>query len=259
VRIGSLTAPAGTAATVRLEATDVPAPGLGKVTIDVTYDPSILSLADCAEDPNGLLDAAVCYLAHRSDVVGFTGIRATPGAIGTLPLADITFEVVGTPGQCSDLHVVVVTFTDPDGGSITAPATDGEICVASAPASVLSGDTRPDLRMSVFPVSLDRGHRVFVSEVAACGQQFSGASQGSVALAQGWNAVCYSGATTDVDIATAGISDQISVIYALQADQSWERHVPGRPELSAVTRCSRLGALLVLVAQEGGVTWVFSP
>ena len=164
MRIGSLTAPAGTAATVRLEATDVPAPGLGAVTIDVTYDPSILSPADCAEDPNGLLDVALCNLAHRPNVVRFTGIRTTPGAMGTLPLADITFEVVGTPGQCSDLHVVVVTFTDPDGGSITATATDGEICVAAAPPSVLAGSTRRDLPMSVFPGSLDRGLRVFVSE-----------------------------------------------------------------------------------------------
>jgi hypothetical protein len=100
---------------------------------------------------------------------------------------------------------------------------------------------------------------VLASEAATWGQQFSGASQGSVALAQGWNAVCYSGATADIDTATAGISDQISVIYALEADQSWERYILGRPDVSEITQCQRLSALLVLVTQEGGATWVFGP
>ena len=100
---------------------------------------------------------------------------------------------------------------------------------------------------------------VLASEAVTWNQQFSGASQGSAVLAQGWNAVCYSGATKDMDTATAAISGQISVIYALKADQSWQRYVPGRPDVSGMTQCERLYALLVLVAQEGGATWVFSP
>jgi hypothetical protein len=100
---------------------------------------------------------------------------------------------------------------------------------------------------------------VLASAATTWNQQFSGASQGSVALAQGWNSVCYGGATKDMDTATAGISGQIGVIYALQSDQTWGRYVPGRPDFSDLTQCVRLEALLVLVTQEGGVTWVFSP
>jgi len=110
-------------------------------------------------------------------------------------------------------------------------------------------------------VTLDPYDQVLIlmSEPATWNQQFSGESQGSVVLAQGWNGVCYSGATTDMDTATAGISGQIGVIYALEADQSWERYVPGRPGVSDMTQCERLYALLVLVTQEGGVQWVFDP
>ena len=100
---------------------------------------------------------------------------------------------------------------------------------------------------------------VLTSEAATWSQQFSGVSQGSAALSQGWNGVCYSGDTAGMDTATAGISGQISVIYALEADQTWARYVPGRPDVSDMVQCERLYALLVLVTQEGGATWVFNP
>ena len=100
---------------------------------------------------------------------------------------------------------------------------------------------------------------VLASEAVTWNQQFSGDSHGSAVLAQGWNAVCYGGDTTDMDTATAGISGQISVIYALEADQSWERYVPGRPEVSDMTQCDRLYALLVLVTEEDGAIWIFNP
>jgi hypothetical protein len=100
---------------------------------------------------------------------------------------------------------------------------------------------------------------VLASEAATWSQQFSGASHGSAVLAQGLNAVCYGGATTDMDTATAGISGEVGVIYALEADHTWGRYVPGRPEVSDLVQCERLYALVVLVTKEGGVTWVFNP
>jgi hypothetical protein len=136
VRIGSAAVPSGQA-TVRLEAIGVPAPGLGAATIDVNYDPSVVSPVSCAKDPNGLFDMILCNLAYQPNVVRFTALRATAGATGTLPLADITFRIVGAAGQCSDLDVVVVTFTDPDGSPITTTDGDGQICVAMAGASTL--------------------------------------------------------------------------------------------------------------------------
>ena len=100
---------------------------------------------------------------------------------------------------------------------------------------------------------------VLASEAVTWNHRFSGASQGSVALAQGWNSICYSGATKDIQAAVASIAEQVAVVYALQADQSWSRYVPGRLDVSTLTQAARLAALLVLVTQEGGATWVFTP
>jgi hypothetical protein len=124
-------------ATVRLEAIDIPAPGLGAATIDVSYDHSVISPVSCAKDPNGLFDMTLCNLAYQPNVVRFSALRTTTGATGTLPLADITFGIVGTTGQCSDLDVVVVTFTDPEGTAITTTDEDGQICVAMVGAFAL--------------------------------------------------------------------------------------------------------------------------
>jgi hypothetical protein len=100
---------------------------------------------------------------------------------------------------------------------------------------------------------------VLGSEATTWNQQFSGASQGSVALAQGWNSICYSGATKDVEAAVAGITEQVAVVYALQADQSWGHYAPDKPDVSTLTQVARVEALLVLITQEGGTTWVFDP
>jgi len=115
----------------------VPAPGLGAATIDVSYDPGVISPVSCAKDPNGLFDMALCNLAYQPNVVRFSALRTTTGATGTLPLADITFQIVGATGECSDLDVVVVTFTDPEGTAITTTDEDGQICVAMVGTSAL--------------------------------------------------------------------------------------------------------------------------
>jgi hypothetical protein len=100
---------------------------------------------------------------------------------------------------------------------------------------------------------------VLASQAVTWSHQFAGTSQGSAVLGQGWNGVCYSGATKDVDAATEGISGQLGVVYALQKDQTWERFVPGRPDVSDMNQCVRLDALLVMVTEAEGATWTFDP
>jgi hypothetical protein len=62
-----------------------------------------------------------------------------------------------------------------------------------------------------------------------------------------------------MESAIAAISEEVGAIYALQANQTWGRYVPGRPDISNLTQAARLDALLVLVAQQGTTTWVFHP
>ncbi len=100
---------------------------------------------------------------------------------------------------------------------------------------------------------------VLASGTATWNHEFGGTSHGSAVLAQGWNGVCYSGATMDVDSAMVGISGLVHVVYALQCDQTWGRYVPGRPDLSDLTQAARLDAFLVLVTLESEATWEFGP
>jgi len=67
-----------------------------------------------------------------------------------------------------------------------------------------------------------------------------------VTLAQGWNGVCYGGATSAVELATAGIQGDLSVLYSLAANQTWKRYVPGRPDVSTIMVLDQNSALLVL-------------
>jgi hypothetical protein len=117
---------------------------------------------------------------------------------------------------------------------------------------------RPDV--STF-ATLSPYDQVFVlaSEAVTWNQQFWGVSQGSVDLSQGWNSVCYSGATKDIETAVAGIGAPVGVIYALQPDQTWARYVPDRPTLSSLTHCARLDSLLVFVTAPAPTQWVFDP
>jgi subtilisin family serine protease len=100
---------------------------------------------------------------------------------------------------------------------------------------------------------------VLMSEAGTWAQEQSTAQQPSVSLVQGWNSICYTGQQKAVTDATSGIAGKFSILYVLADDQTWGRYVPGRPELSDITQCTWLEALLVSVTQEGGATWVFNP
>jgi hypothetical protein len=78
-------------------------------------------------------------------------------------------------------------------------------------------------------------------------------------LAQGWNSVCYTGATKDVEVATANIAGRFGALYVLAPEQTWKRFIPGRPEISSLSSLQRLSSVLILVTQPEGAQWVFDP
>ena len=90
-------------------------------------------------------------------------------------------------------------------------------------------------------------------------QELPSTPPASVALTQGWNSVCYAGQTKAVELATAGIAEQLSVLYSLGSNQSWRRYIPGRPDVSTIMVVDQNRALLVLKSTPGNVTWVFQP
>jgi hypothetical protein len=112
---------------------DVPdAPGLGAWTIDVTYDPDVVTATDCdGGDVN-----SVCNTEFGPDTVRVTGASAL-GEEGEVVLSNITF-LCGDAEDTSPLTLTVNVFADATIGDPTDidPATvvDGEVnCVEPAP------------------------------------------------------------------------------------------------------------------------------
>ena len=105
----------------------VPAPGLGAWTIEVQYDPAVLSASDCAT-PQGLTE--VCNASYSANSVLLAGI-APDGLAGTQTLATLTFTGLGVAGGMSDLTVALDSFVDPTGADIAGATTsDGLVTIA---------------------------------------------------------------------------------------------------------------------------------
>lgn len=104
IRIGSYEAVVGDEVTVLLQAVDIPPPGLGAWTVDVTYDPAIVRLLECVPTLGG-----VCDLEWRDDVLRVTGANAR-GVEGTFILGAFRFacEMAGTSALTVSLNI----FTD---------------------------------------------------------------------------------------------------------------------------------------------------
>ncbi|GAG06891.1 unnamed protein product, partial [marine sediment metagenome] len=81
----------------------------------------------------------------------------------------------------------------------------------------------------------------------------------SVPLASGWSNVCYTGATKEVQAATAGIVEDIGVLYTLAPDQTWRRFIPGRPDVSNLAQLQPFSSVLILITNDSGTLWVFAP
>jgi hypothetical protein len=100
---------------------------------------------------------------------------------------------------------------------------------------------------------------VLASAGATWVQELPGTPPTFATLVEGWNSTCYGGQTKAVELATAGIDGEFSVLYSLGANQSWRRYVPGRPELSTILVIDQNSALLILKNTPGNVAWPFEP
>ncbi len=153
-------APDGSA-TVQLIA-DPPAETLNVWAIDVLFDPGVVTTSSRNCD---MLDSPA-----DSTLVGFCGVNDKDGdgvvetvtPVGAIifnddgsglkertVLADITFEVVGAPGECSDLRVGAAIHVDSAGVPTEPLVFDGRICVEQdAPPSGTAVPHTPEARTS---------------------------------------------------------------------------------------------------------------
>jgi hypothetical protein len=116
---------------------NVPAPGLGAWTVDITYDPAAVSVASCAPAQGG-----VCNPNFAANKVRITGASAN-GLVGDTSLGTITLHMLAATtaacGAASPLSLATNVFADATIGNpqnITMSATtNGTVTCAAAPAT----------------------------------------------------------------------------------------------------------------------------
>ncbi len=151
----------GGSATVQL-IVDPPAETLAIWVIDVVFDPDVVSTSsrgcDSLDPLANSTMVGVCLVNDEDD----DGVMKTVKVLGAIVfnddgrglgertvLADITFEIAGEPGRCTDLHLRVQFHEDPDGEETNPLLSDGRICVEQdAPPSGTAVPHTPELRTS---------------------------------------------------------------------------------------------------------------
>jgi len=90
---------------VELESLDIEAPGLGAWSIDITYDPDVVTPTGCDTE-----HGAVCNMEFGEDMIRTAGATAI-GIEGSTLLATLTFECADAEGE-SALTVSLPDFAD---------------------------------------------------------------------------------------------------------------------------------------------------
>lgn len=110
IRIGSTTAAPGEASSVDLDALGMVAPGLGAWSIDIQFDPAIITASTC-----GPQNGSVCNPAFAENTVRVVGANAS-GLVGDSLLAAITFQCASE--GTSALTVIIQNLADATPGDL---------------------------------------------------------------------------------------------------------------------------------------------
>lgn len=128
--VGSDSVAPGEQGSVDVEALGVEAPGLGAWTIDIMYDPDVVTAVGCDAEQ----ETSVCNSEYAADTVRLTGATAV-GLEGDSLLGTIVFECGDEEGT-SPLEVSLFTFADATLGGpmdIDAETVDGEFACEEEP------------------------------------------------------------------------------------------------------------------------------
>lgn len=146
--VGSVTLAPGGQATVDIRS-NVPAPGLGAWTLDMSYDSTKVAIVSCAPAPTHS-ECNLSYGANTVRLVGATG----PGLTGDTSLATITFRSLAASGSaCSpvSLSITPTLYDDATVGGplpVTVTVTNGSLQCPAAPAATPTATPLPQLVVS---------------------------------------------------------------------------------------------------------------
>lgn len=128
VSIDSASVNVGAEGAVGVDALNIPEPGLGAWTIDVTYDPAVLTPTACIPEQGG-----VCNPAFESNIVRITGASAS-GVVGSNSLGAITFRCETEGSSALNVSVpLIVDATVGDPQPIVAGTQNGSVACSTAP------------------------------------------------------------------------------------------------------------------------------
>jgi hypothetical protein len=138
IRVGSLTQVVDQTGAVTLQSRNMPLPGLGAWTIDVSYDGDVITPSSCTG-----LAGGICNATYDLETVRAVGAIGSGGHTGNRDLASIAFHC-DSPGL-SPLHITIQILADGTSGNpqpIDAITQDGSVlCVEQA---ALEGDANCD-------------------------------------------------------------------------------------------------------------------
>ena len=139
VRTGSITLAVGAQGDLVLDALKIAPPGLAAWTVDVTYDPAVLSVLSCSGAPFGICNGSFAPNATRATGISLGGLQ------GNVTLATLTVSCIAN--GASVLSITLPTFVDATPGGpqpIAAALDEGTVtCSASQPTPTPTNTTVP--------------------------------------------------------------------------------------------------------------------
>lgn len=142
IRLESASLQPSESATLTLEGVGFASTGVGALTVDVSYDPTAVSVTACEADPERVFDLALCGEEYAKGTVRVTVIDAE-GEAGDFALAEITFTAGSGTGS-QTLAVRVETLADATGAELDAMVEGGTLFIGgdgdSAEASPGAGE-----------------------------------------------------------------------------------------------------------------------
>jgi hypothetical protein len=133
VTITSASAALGETATIELRAVDMPSPGLGAWTIDVTYDFDVATAVSCTA-----VELGQCTPEYATGTARVSGASA-PGMTGEVPLGSIRFRCNANDSTALQVSVrVLADATAVNAQTINATVSSGTLTCGSTSTAVPS-------------------------------------------------------------------------------------------------------------------------
>lgn len=120
---------------------DVPTTAMGAINVIVTYDETVVDVADCSAAVDSAFDEGYCN-AGTSGEVRFNGVVADGATGEDMVVGTITFQR-GPPVMMDTtipLPITVQTFADPDGATLPITGVAGQLTVRAIPLAVTLAD-----------------------------------------------------------------------------------------------------------------------